>query len=431
MRAVTLHRSVAWLLPLALAGCQSGGMGWAGWGWNRTPPYSRATTTPPANAYAGPQLPSTQATPQTLQGNPYSQDPATAGTAATPQGPYPGAYPGQPTSFDGSSAYGQGTAPAYPPASNTPGGTSYSYNSAVQPQQGYYDSTYPPPAHATNGWQRDPSKQNWASQQAPANPYATDPGTRPPYAGAALPGESAYAGAYEPPAAYRTADARAAVPGTSRYDLGSRYNTGSAYSAPTASSAPAGPPTSATSSLSSPRAWDNTAGSSNAARPASPRRGTAWEDSTPTARAGSAPATSDQAPDLDAFPEAFGERDPIARTATAQAGTLSEPWQPGNNGYQPGDNGYQPPATNRYQSPATAYQTPGRSDAPPYRPGGTGDYEPSGIAGRGVTARRPVRISPAELEQEGSRPESPSASYPRTSAAEEDGLPASGSYPRR
>lgn len=426
-----LRRSVMFVTVLALAGCQSGGMSWPSLGWNRTPPYSRSSTTPPANAYAGPQLPSSQATPQPVQGGPYAQNAAAPTSGTYPQGTYGRPYPSQPASFDASGAYGQGVAPPY-----SPPGTSPYDASSLGPQQGYYDSTYTPTGPAGSRQPTYPlqqgsaSQQDWASQQ-PASGRFSPPAAGPNQAsGAALPGEDAYAGAYAPAAGTRVADARAtSAPTTSRYDMGSRYNTGPTFgnaagatmSAATAHAhgANESPAMAGTASSRGGNAWDDASNPATATN-TRPRRGTAWDDS-PTAAPSAASSASawSGASGVDESSAPFSSDRAGADSAQAQAGTLEEPWQPGGTGYEPGNNGYQPPNTSTYRSPATAYQPPGTAQDPHYRPGGTGDYEPSSVAGRrATTARRPTRISPAELGQDVNRPASPPAGYPRTSAAD-------------
>lgn len=437
MRAVTL----LWtgMCVAFLGGCQSSGTGWAGLGWNRSPPYSRSSATPPAGAYAGPQLPSSQATPQTLQGNPYAQTNAAANAGAYPQGGY-GTYPGQPTGFD-ANAYDPGAASPYRPS-----GESYAapYTAGpVGPQQGYYDSTYPPtatsgaaqPARATQSWGH---QQNWSGQASWAEQAASSADGRNPAPGAPLPGEDAYAGAYAP-GGNRTADARAATaPGSSRYDMGSRYNTGPSYADstgawPTTSGSAAATATAA--KLGGAASPSSSAGSDagNASTVASsPRRGTAWDDSPSSSLAPSRQASAwGDEPGFNAAASSLGGGQ-AGTAARDQAGTLAEPWQPGNNGYEPGNNGYQPSNSDRYRSPATAYQTPAMGRDPHYRPGGTGDYEPAAVADRRATmARRPARISPAELEQDARPSTAPASGYPRTSVPDDDRAMPPGSYPRR
>jgi hypothetical protein len=118
----------------------------------------------------------------------------------------------------------------------------------------------------------------------------------------------------------------------------------------------------------------------------------------------------------------YSAQDPYSQAGAAagyqQAPAQTEQYQPGNTGYQPGNTGYTPPGTTPYHSPAGSYGSDPNATSqadPHYRPGGTGDYLPTGATGTAATASTGYGVAPTGASATTGTTAAPA--YPQTGTA--------------
>lgn len=310
MRSQVSRWAIVGLLCFASVGCKSSAFNWPWSSKKQTglPPYSQASSTPPAAA----SLPSQGATPavpnsgspyaQTAS-NPYGSPPPTSAPTAGSMNPY-GPNPAAATPY-GSSPYG----PSTPPTGAQPGG----YPTSTYPGQ---PTSYNNPSAAANPWAGSTAAGGYTNTTS--NPYVSGPAPTAPQSGP-----------------YNTT-----YPGSAGGATSNPYG-GSGYGAST----PASPPPSA------PPQTDNRYGTPTTANdPTQTQRYPQYAESVRTANA-----------------PRYGTGSYDSATAPTTAPASPTGYQPANTGYNPGATNYQPGNTGYQPAGTTPYSAP----TGPYQPGST------------------------------------------------------------